>query len=125
MEEQNVTNEQQAPTTQAQPQAAGLPPIPGSIISLVFGIISLVFCWYFWVPIAGIILCIACLIFGIIAMSKGKKAIALFNEAPGKYKQGSLGLAKTGKILGLIGLILNILFVILAVVATIAWAKYL
>ncbi len=124
MEEQNVNTETPS-TPSPQPQAAGLPPIPGSIISLVFGIISLVLCWYFWAPVAGIILCIACLIFGILAMSKGKKAIALFNESPGKYKQGSLSLAKTGKILGLIGLIVNALFTIIAIVFTIMWIQYL
>jgi len=108
---------------QATPQA--LPPIPGSIISLVFGIISLVICWYFWIPIAGIVLCIACLILGIVAMSKGKKAINLFNQSPGQYKQGSLSLAKTGKILGLIGLILNAIFIIAGIFITIAWAQFL
>lgn len=105
---------------QATPPAQGVPPIPGAIISLVFGIISLVFCWYFMIPIAGIILCIMCLIFGIIAMNKGKNAINLYNQTPDQYKKGSLGLAKAGKILGLIGLILNAIFIIISIIVTIA-----
>jgi hypothetical protein len=109
-----------SPTT---PQA--LPPIPGSIISLVFGILSLVLCWYFWIPFAGIVLCIAALIFGILGMSKGKKAIALFAEKPGQFKQGSLSLAKTGKILGLVGLILNAIFLIIAIIISIIGGSYM
>jgi len=105
--------------TQPQTTPQALPPIPGSIMSLVFGIISLVLCWYFWVPFAGIVLCIASLIFGIVAMSKGKKAIALFTETPGQYKQGSLSLAKIGKILGLIGTIVNAIFLIIAIIISI------
>jgi len=105
---------------QAAPPAQGVPPIPGAIISLVFGIISLVFCWYFMIPIVGIILCIMCLIFGIIAMNKGKNAINLYNQTPDQYKKGSLGLAKAGKILGLIGLILNAIFIIISIIVTIA-----
>lgn len=110
MEEQNVT-------PQAQPQA--VPPIPGAIGSLVFGIISLVFCWYFWIPIVGLIIVIACLVFGILAMGKGKKAMAMYDQNPTQYKKGSYSIAKVGKILGLIGLILNALFVIVAVIFTI------
>lgn len=120
--EENMNTQTQTPPP-AQPQA--LPPIPGSVISLVFGIISLVLCWYFWVPFAGIVLCIASLIFAIVAMSKGKKAIALFNQAPGQYKQGSLSLAKTGKILGLIGVIVNAIFLIIAIIISIIGGAFL
>jgi len=119
MEENTNTQPQTTPPAQA------LPPIPGSIISLIFGIISLVLCWYFWVPFAGIVLCIASLIFAIVAMSKGKKAIALFNETPGQYKQGSLSLAKTGKILGLIGIIVNAIFLIIAIIISIVGGAYM
>lgn len=117
------TNTQPQATPPAQPQA--LPPIPGSVMSLVFGIISLVLCWYFWIPFAGIVLSIVALIFGILAMSKGKKAMALFTQSPGQYKQGSFSLAKIGKILGLIGLILNAIFLIIAIIISILGGAYM
>ncbi len=107
MEEQN---------TNTQPQAQTVPPVPGAIMALVFGIISLVLCWYFWFPFVGLVLNIVCLVFGILAMGKGKKAMAEFNASPALYKPSSLGLAKVGKILGLVGLILNILFLIIAII---------
>ena len=110
MEEQN---------TNPQPQTQMQTPVPGSIGALVFGIISLVLCWYFWIPIVGIVFNIVCLIFAIMAMGKGKKAIAAFEATPGQYKQGSLGIAKVGKILGLVGVILNALFLLLAIIFTI------
>lgn len=110
MEEQNTNTNQ-------QPQV--LPPVPGAIGALVFGIISLVLCWYFWFPIVGLIFNIACLIFAILAMNKGGKAMKEFEANAGKFKPGSLGLAKVGRILGIVGLILNIIFVIIAVIMTI------
>ena len=111
-------------TTNTQPQSNLLPPVPGAIIALVFGIISLVLCWYFFIPFAGLVLNAACLVFGILAMSKGKKAMAAFEAAPGQYKQGSFNLAKIGKILGLVGLIVNIIFLILAILWTFVFGAF-
>jgi len=92
-----------------------LPSVPKGVGALIFGILSLVLCWYFMIPWVGLVLNIVALVFAIIAMGNGKKAIAEFAANPGKYKQGSLGLAKVGKILGLVGLIINIIFLILAI----------
>ncbi len=116
MEEQN---------TNTTPQSNLLPPVPGGVIALVFGIISLVLCWYFMVPFVGLVLNAACLVFGIMAMNKGKKAMAMFEAAPGQYKQGSYSLAKVGKILGLVGLILNILFLILAILWSFVFGAFM
>ncbi len=110
MEEQN---------TNTQPQSNLLPPVPGAVGSLVFSIIALVVCWYFWIPIVGLILNILCLIFAIMGMGKGKKAMLAFEGAPGQYKQGSYSIAKVGKILGLVGIILNAIFLIIAIIMTI------
>jgi hypothetical protein len=109
MEEQN---------TNTQQQITPLPPVPGAIIALIFGIVSLVVCWYFFIPYAGILLNIACLVFAILAMGKGKKAMAAFEAAPGQYKTGSFNLAKIGKILGLVGVILNAIFIVVAILWT-------
>jgi hypothetical protein len=105
--------------TNTQPQSNLLPPIPGAVMSLVFGIISLVLCWYFIFPFVGLVLNIACLVFAIMAMGKGKKAIQAFEAAPGQYKQGSFSIAKVGKILGLVGVILNAIFLIIAIIMTV------
>jgi hypothetical protein len=95
-----------------------LPPVPKGVSTLVFGIISIVLCWFFYIPWVGIVFTIITLIFGIIAMGSGKKAIAEFEANPGKYKPSSLGLAKTGKILGLVGMILSIIFLIIGVIVS-------
>lgn len=105
--------------TNTQPTVQNAAPVPGAVVSLVFGIISLVLCWYFWIPIAGLVLSILCLVFAILAMSKGKKAMAEFTANPGVYKQGSFNIAKIGKILGLVGLILNAIFVLIAIIFTV------
>ena len=95
--------------------------LPGALLALIFGIISLVFAWYFWIPFVGLVFNIATLVFAIVAMKKGGSAVKLFNENPGKYRQGHRGMANTGKILGIIGLILNIIFLILAILWTFIW----
>ncbi|MEI6124021.1 MAG: hypothetical protein WCQ95_10390 [Bacteroidota bacterium] len=109
MEEQN---------TNTQPQTNVQPPVPGAIGALVFSIISLVLCWYFWFPVVGLIFNILCLVFGIMAMGKGKKAMAAYEATPDQFKKGSYSIAKIGKILGLVGLILNALLLIVAIVFT-------
>ncbi|MEI7425200.1 MAG: hypothetical protein WCK10_03725 [Candidatus Staskawiczbacteria bacterium] len=105
--------------TNTQPQAQTVPPVPGAIIALVFGIISLVLCWYFWFPIVGLVLNILCLVFAIMAMGKGKKAMAEFTANPTLYKPSSFNLAKVGKILGLVGVILNGILLLVAIIFTI------
>lgn len=92
MENQNSTQPVQGST---------LPPVPGSVAALVFGIVALS---TFWTGIVG-------LIFAIIGMSKSKKVKKAFDEAPGQYSPGSLTPAKIGKILSIIALILSIVFI--------------
>jgi len=110
MEEQN---------TNTQPQAQTVPPVPGAIMALVFGIISLVFIWFFLVPFLGLVLNITGLILGILAMKKGKKAMLDFEATPDIFSKGSFGLSKLGKVFGLIGLILNAIFLIVSIITSI------
>jgi hypothetical protein len=109
MEEQNINTQPQA-TPSAQPQTS----VPGAIVAFVFGIISVSTFWltfYFIVP--GLIP----LIFGIIAMLRGKKAEKIYAENPANYVKAHGAFAKTGKILGTIGWIITA--VIMAIIITI------
>jgi hypothetical protein len=85
-------------TTQGNP----LPPVPGAVAVLVFGIVAIC---TFWTGLVG-------LIFAIISMSKSKKVKKIFDESAGMYNPGSMGLVKVGKILGIVSLILSIFFIL-------------
>jgi hypothetical protein len=65
-------------TTQGNP----LPPVPGAVAVLVFGIVAIC---TFWTGLVG-------LIFAIISMSKSKKVKKIFDESAGMYNPGSMGL---------------------------------
>jgi hypothetical protein len=95
--------ENQNSTQQLNP----LPPVPGAVAALIFGIIA-VSTW--WIPFAGLI---TGLVFGIIGMSKSGKVKKLFDASPDQYSKGSVSMAKVGKILGIIGIILSIIWFII------------
>jgi prolipoprotein diacylglyceryltransferase len=118
MENQEVNPIPQAPVT---PPPAGGPQIlmPGAILWMIFGIISVILCWYGFIPVAGIFLAIISLVFAILAFTKGKKMMAEFQANPGKYKPASAGLIKTAKITGLIGLIISCIMLVVGIIVTI------
>lgn len=93
--------------------------MPGAILWMIFGILSCIFCWYGFIPVAGIILSVMALVFGILAFIKGKKMKKEYDANPDKYKKASLGLIKTASITGLIGLILSCIFFVISIIMTI------
>jgi hypothetical protein len=83
-----------------------LQPLPNATISLVMGILSIVFCGL------GIIL-------GIVGIVLANKDMALYRNNPGVYSEASFNNTKAGRICSIIGIILStliILFYILAIV---------
>lgn len=61
-------------------------------------------------------LCASCapvgLVLSIIAFSKGKKAINMYESNPAGYLESAYKNAKAGKIMGIIGIILGIIFIL-------------
>jgi hypothetical protein len=121
MENQEVNPIPQAPVIPPTP-AANQIMMPGVILWMVFGILSCIFCWYGFIPIAGIILAAMSLVFAILAFTKGKKMQKEYDANPEKYKKASASLIKVAKITGLIGLILSCIFVVVSVIMTIVAA---
>ena len=82
--------------------------LPNSNTILVLGILSIVFCWWKLVSIAGIVM-------GIITLVLAKREIAAYNEAPKKYTISSLNNVRTGRTCAIIGLIISVVIFVLAV----------
>lgn len=82
-------------------QPVALKTLPVSIISMIFGICSIVFSCFF----VG-------LAFGIVALILASKGSKIYNANPSIYSKGSLSMIKTGKITGLIGTIISGVYII-------------
>jgi hypothetical protein len=118
MENQDVNP---IPTTPVTPQSptGGQEMMPGAVMWMVFGIISVCLLWFGIIPFAGIFLAIVALVFGILAFIKGKKLGKEFEANPGKYKPASKVFIKVASITGLVGLILSCIFLVLGIIMTI------
>lgn len=82
--------------------------LPNSNTILVLGILSIVFCWWKLVSIAGIIM-------GVITLVLAKRETSAYNSAPQKYTISSLNNVKTGRTCAIIGLIISVVIFVLAV----------
>ncbi len=95
-----------------------LPPenLPNSRLILTLGILSIVFCWWHFISLVGIIL-------GIVALVLARNETLLFQSNPGRYTISSLNNVKTGRTCALIGLIISLivfLFVTLLIVGIVS-----
>jgi len=75
--------------------------LPNSRIVLLLGILSIVFCWWHFVSVIGIIL-------GIITLVLAQKETTLFEKNPGRYTLTSFNNVKIGRICAIIGLIISV-----------------
>ncbi len=111
------------PTTPVTPPTPGTPStqimFPSSIMWMVFGIVSVVLCWYGFVPFAGPVCAIIALVAGILAFSKSKKMQKEYDANPDMYKKASKAFIKVANITGLIGLIASCVMLVIGVIMTI------
>lgn len=114
------------PATPATPPTPGTPNtqdvMPGSIMYMVFGIVSVCICWFGWIPFAGVIFAVAGLVFGILAFKKSKKMQKEYDANTAAYKPASKAFIKVASITGLIGIILSCIFIVIAIIMSILGA---
>lgn len=91
--------------TSPTPNSLGQIMMPGAIMYMVFGIVSVVLDFYGWAPFFGWIFAIIALVFGILAFLKGKKMQAEYDANPNKYKKAVKAFVKVAFITGLVGFI--------------------
>ncbi|MCK9203796.1 MAG: hypothetical protein M0P58_05080 [Bacteroidales bacterium] len=94
-----------------------LPPqnLPNANTVMILGILSIVFSWWHFISLVGIIL-------SIIALVLARSEMIVYQTNPGRYTLSSLNSVKTGRICAIIGLSISILvfiFVILLVIGII------
>jgi hypothetical protein len=82
--------------------------LPNSNTILMLGILSLVFCWWHILSVAGIIL-------SIVTLSLSNKELSLFHAKPNQFTLSSLNNVKAGRVCAIIGLIISILVFVVAV----------
>jgi hypothetical protein len=92
------------------------PLIKGAITSMVLGIVSISLCWLFYIPFFGILHSIATLVLGIYAVSLATRVNQTFEAEPEVWSRVSLGLAKAGRITGILGIIFSALSIVGAIV---------
>ncbi len=85
-----------------------------SSLSFIFGLASLVLCWYFWYPVWGIVLTVFTFAFGVMAILWGKKFIRNHKLQPDWQKTTALRNAKFGYVMGWIGVLLSFICFLLA-----------
>jgi len=117
MEDQNINPIPNTPRTPTTP--SGQVMMPGVILWMIFGIVSVCFCCIGWIPVVGIVYSIIGIVFGILAFIKGKKLVANFDANPANYKPASQKMAKTAKTTGLVGFIVSIAMLVISIILTI------
>jgi hypothetical protein len=88
-----------------QPVAPRKTLVPGTIGSMIMGIIAVSLCWFSIIPVAGLFFFIPSLILGIISFKNGTKGLSEINKYPEKYSIVSIGFLKPARITGLISII--------------------
>lgn len=76
--------------------------LPKANLILILGILSILFCWWHLVSIAGIAL-------GFIALVMANRETKLYEANPDAYTISSLNNVKTGRTCALIGLIISVI----------------
>ncbi|TRZ75674.1 MAG: hypothetical protein D4R97_02025 [Bacteroidetes bacterium] len=88
--------------------------LPNSNTILVLGILSLVFCWWHILSIAGIVL-------SIVTLTLARKELFLFYTQPNNFTVNSLNNVKAGRVCAIIGLIISILVFVAALLMIIGF----
>ena len=90
-----------------------------SWFSFICGLISLMLCWFFWVPVFGIIITIITQILAILAIIYGRKIKKQHRSSLDMVDPAHLRNARFGRVMGIIGLFISIICFIMAILFTI------
>jgi hypothetical protein len=97
MENQPGYQPGQAPGIQQNPVPKNL---PNANLILILGILSILFCWWHFVSIAGIVL-------GFVALVLATRESRLYHANPAAYSISSLNNVRTGRTCAIIGLTIS------------------
>jgi hypothetical protein len=85
--------------------------LPNSRLILVLGILSILFCWWHFISLAGIII-------GIIALVLASRETKLYGANPSQYTSSSLNQVKTGRICAFTGIVISVIVFTLIMLLT-------
>ena len=94
----------------------GKDPMPISRSALTFSILGVALPVLFFIPFLGIFCCIAAIIFSIIGLRSGRKAMAMFRLNRDRWEEGTFGRSITAFIMGIAGIPAAGIFLIYAFV---------
>jgi hypothetical protein len=90
-----------------------------SWFSFLSGLLSLMLCWFFWVPVFGIIITIITQILAIMAIIYGRKIKKQPHTSIDMIDPAHLRNARFGRVMGIIGLFISVICFIMAILFTI------
>jgi len=92
------------------PESSQKIPLQNSTAVLILGIFSIVTSWCCgFIAFVGLVL-------GIVALTLSSKAIAMYQENPGKYTEGSFKNVNAGKICAIIGIVISGILILIGLV---------
>jgi hypothetical protein len=89
-----------------------------ALAALIVGTLSLCICWFFWVPVFGIFICLLAIILALTAIILGKKSKKLFIQNQENSKKIYFQNANAGFYSGITGLIISVICFVLAFLFT-------
>jgi hypothetical protein len=90
-----------------------------SWISFFCGLISLMLCWFFWVPVFGIVITIVTTVLAVMAIIYGRKIKKQHRTSLDMVDPAHLRNARFGRVLGITGLFISVICFIMAIIFTI------
>jgi len=86
-----------------------------SWFSLISGLLSLMLCWFFWVPVYGIIFTLITTLLAVMALITGRNLKKQYKQSPESLDVKSLRNARYGVVLGVIGILVSLICFIFAI----------
>jgi hypothetical protein len=90
-----------------------------SRLSFTCGLLSLVLCWFFWVPVYGILIALLTIVLSVIAIIKSRSVKKQKKTSLDMIDSNYLRNARYGKVLGIIGLFISLICFVLSILFTI------
>lgn len=88
-------------------------------ISMLSGTLSLMFCWFFWMPYYGIGVTVLTMVLAAIAFISGRRLRKQYNRNPETISEDSQRNARYGVVMGIIGFIMSFICFVFALIITI------